>query len=131
MEELAAFDAPAFGASRLSVLARHFAEYPERCLVARDQTGALTGFLLARPNTLGPWHATNQEDAEKLLQMALAVPASTFIRISIPAQNTAALSLLTRYGSVVQDTLAHMRWGKPLERDLEGRLYGMASLMLG
>jgi GNAT superfamily N-acetyltransferase len=128
---LAAFDAPAFGASRLAILSDYLALNPQRFLVSRDTRGQLAGFLVARETMLGPWHAASVDAAELLLQQALRLPDAHNLMVSFSETNLAALALLARYGGEIVALLAHMRRGQPLQRDPEQRLYGIASFMLG
>lgn len=131
LSAIAAFDAPAFGASRAAVLSAYFAADPRRFLVSRDAAGQLGGFLVAGQSSLGPWHAATVEAAEKLLQQALVLPSAGSLTVSVSANNVTALDLLQRSDFVLERTLPHMRRGQSLQRDPQRGLYGMASLALG
>jgi GNAT superfamily N-acetyltransferase len=128
---VAAFDAPAFGASRLAVLTDYFVRASQRFFLSRDTCEQLTGFLVAGETALGPWHAASLDVAELLLLQALSLPYAGNLILSCAENNHDARVLLSRYRGEMIATLAHMRRGQPLQRDPEQRLYGMASLMLG
>lgn len=127
---VAAFDAPAFGASRLRVFADFLDRDPQRFFVSKDTAGSLTGLLVAETASIGPWHAVNDETADLLLQQALQLPYTGPLLVSLSANNVGARTLFARYGGQHSDTLPHMRRGLPLQRDPQQRLYGMASLLL-
>lgn len=128
---LAAFDAPAFGASRRAVLSRLFAENPQRFLVSVETNGQFSGFLQVGSTSLGAWHATRPENAEKLLLRALALLSASFLTISVPASNSTALLLCQQAGFKLALTLPHMLRGAPLQRDPEQRIYSLAAQALG
>lgn len=127
---VAAFDAPAFGASRLRVLSDFLDRDSQRFFVSKDTAGSLTGLLVAEAASVGPWHAVNGETADLLLQQALQLPYTGPFLVSLLANNVGARTLFTRYGGQHSDTLFHMYRGLPLQRDPQQRLYGMASLLL-
>jgi GNAT superfamily N-acetyltransferase len=128
---VAAFDALAFGANRLAALSDHCAQDTAHFLISRDIAGQLTGLLVARQGTLGPWNTSSVADAECLLRQALALPFSEPLTVSLSARHHAALDLLARYGFQVCRTLPHMRRGQPLQRDTQFHLYAMDNLGLG
>jgi ribosomal protein S18 acetylase RimI-like enzyme len=127
---LEAFDTPIFGASRAAVLATLRAEYPDRAFVVRDQAGAPAGYLVAQPQTIGPWVARGPAEAEALLAAALALDFEEAPRVLAPGANTHAAGLLMRYGFSPQRSLRHMRYGDaiPARREL---VYGQASYAIG
>lgn len=127
---VAAFDAPAFGTSRLHVLSDFLDRDPQRFFVSKDLAGNLTGLLVAEAESVGPWHAVSSETADLLLQQALQLPYTGPFQVSLLASNVGARTIFARYGGQHSDTLPHMRRGRPLQRDQQQRLYGMASLML-
>jgi len=130
LAELGTFDAPIFGANRAAVLAAFLADYPDRAFVARDDSGAIGGFLFAQPQMLGPWVARNPGDAEALLAAALALDFEEPPRVIAPGANGHATNLLMRYGFSPQRALRHMRRGSPVaaRRDL---VYGQSSFAIG
>ena|SRR5258708_6880760 len=128
---VAAFDTLAFGANRLAALSDYCAQETARFLISRDASGQLTGFLVARQGTLGPWNTSAMADAKCLLQQALALPFLGPLTVSLSARHHGALDLLARYGFQVHRALPHMRRGQPLQRDTQFHLYAMDSLGLG
>lgn len=109
--ELVSFDTPAFGDERSAVLAAYRADDPQRVVVARDASGHLSGYLLAQADVLGPWVARTLQDAERLLQHALALPFRSAPSVFVSAQHQQALVLLERAGFTQQRRLSHMRKG--------------------
>jgi GNAT superfamily N-acetyltransferase len=127
---LESFDTPIFGASRAAVFAAMRAEQPDRAFVARDQDGALAGYLFAQPQTIGPWAARDSTTAESLLAAALALDFEEAPRVLTPGANSQAAGLLLRYGFSPQRALRHMRRGSAVSarRDV---IYGQASYAIG
>jgi len=128
---LARFDAPIFGASRPAALASYVADDPRRALVARDGTGAITGYLVAQQQTLGPWAARTSEDAEALLAHALTLPFDGVARAIVPSANGDAARLLHRYGFGEPFPLRHMRRGGVAAPGRPAMLYGLSGFALG
>ncbi|GCE14149.1 GNAT family N-acetyltransferase [Tengunoibacter tsumagoiensis] len=126
-----AFDAAYFGAGRAAVLAAYLREYPERALIHRTPEGKISGYLIAQKSIIGPWLAENPEDAERLLQSALAFPYTQAPMISAPTENKAATSLLTCYGFQIERTLLHMRRGEPAILRDRSSMYGQTNYTLG
>jgi len=127
---LETFDTPLFGASRAAVFATLRAEHPERAFVARDEAGALAGYLFAQPQTIGPWAARDPAVAEALLAAAVALDFEEAPRVLTPGANSHAAGLLLRYGFSPQRALRHMRNGGAIVagRDL---IYGQVSYAIG
>jgi GNAT superfamily N-acetyltransferase len=128
---LVAFDAPHFGADRGGILATYRADAPERVLVACNDDGRISGYLIVQPTTLGPWVASTAEDAERLLQYALTLPIEGELGVFVSAHNSEAIGLLTHYGFSQQRVLSHMWRGKYVQRSRRTMIYGQASLGFG
>lgn len=128
---LAAFDAPIFGANRLSVFAAYLSELRDRAFVTYDEVGQITGYLFVQPAILGPWAASTPEAAEALLAMALQEPCDRVYRVLVPSTNRAAVNLLGRYGFIKQRELRHMRRGGNAAPGQLEKLYGLASFAIG
>ena len=129
--KLVAFDTTHFGASREALLATYSINDPQRVFITRGSKGDVTGYLIAQSHTIGPWVAGSVEDAEQLLQCALALPYSAEPVVFVSAHNADAVTLLARYGFVQARSLSHMRKGLPVQRGRETTLYGQASLGFG
>jgi hypothetical protein len=126
-----AFDTRYFGVSRSPVLSTYFATYHERFLVMRGEQGQITGYLLAQPQSIGPYIAQTPEDAQTLLQAALRLPFESPPRIIIPEENTAALAVVQTIGFQRVRSFRHMCHGEvptALRRD---QIYGLASAAIG
>ncbi len=130
--ELAAFDAPYFGAERTCVFQRLLQEYPHRAFVCRQTEGQITGYLFVQERTLGPWVAQTPIDAESLLLYTLHSIhfGSEIPHVIISSTHQQGLDLLQRYGFRQQRNLSHMRLG-PLPRRQRTLIYGQASFAIG
>ncbi|GAC1456334.1 MAG: hypothetical protein PVS3B3_28200 [Ktedonobacteraceae bacterium] len=129
--QLVAFDTPYFGTSREALLARYYADDPQRVFVTHGSSGAITGFLIAQTRTIGPFVARSVEDAEQLLQQALTLAYRAEPIVFVSAHNADAFALLAHYGFTQARSLHHMRKGLPVERGRATTLYGQASLGFG
>ena len=131
LSALAAFDAPIFGANRLSVFAVYLSELPDRAFVTYDEVGQITGYLFVQPAILGPWAASTPKAAEALLSMALQEPCDRVYCVLVPSANRAAANLLERYGFIQQRELSHMRRGEIAAPSQPEMLYGLGSFAIG
>ncbi len=100
LSELVPFDAAAFGTSREALLRQLLLSYSDRLLVARDSTGRLQGYLLARDPTLGPWVASDSQVAAALLAAGLRLPFTLAPHVPVLCSNEASTRLLAGSGFV-------------------------------
>jgi predicted N-acetyltransferase YhbS len=128
---LVAFDARYFGAAREAVLALCLHHYADRSFATRDETGAITGYLIAQDQRLGPWVAATPVAAEALLAHAVTRPFATAPVALVPAANRDAVALLERSGFTTSRDLRHMRYGGALALERRRHLYGQASFAIG
>jgi ribosomal protein S18 acetylase RimI-like enzyme len=128
---VAAFDATRFGAARMDVFTALLDRYPARSLVARDASGAVTGYLIAQPATLGPWSAATPEGAAALLAHALMLPFAAPPGVIVSALNRDAAELLESAGFALRGTRHHMRRGGEPLLHRRALIYGQASLAIG
>jgi hypothetical protein len=128
---VAAFDAPRFGADRASIFTAFLDRYPVRSFVACDASGAVTGYLIAQPTTLGPWSAATPEAAAALLAHALALPLNAPQGVIVSALNRDAAALLERGGFDLRGTRHHMRRGGEPLLHRRALIYAQASLAIG
>jgi GNAT superfamily N-acetyltransferase len=128
---LVEFDARYFGGSREALLAASFQLYADRIFATRDASGALTGYIVAQEQRLGPWVAATLEAAEALLAHALSLPYSEALSVLVPALNRDATELLERSGFSYTRELRHMRYGGEPALQRRERLYGQASFAIG
>jgi ribosomal protein S18 acetylase RimI-like enzyme len=131
LAQVAAFDAPLFGADRTSVIRTYCAGSSGRAFDARDAGGRLAGYLIADAGHIGPWTARSPDAAAALLDAALALPFDGPVTLTCPAANRGALLLLERIGFAVTERLLHMRRGGTADPRQTGFLYAQASLTLG
>ncbi len=126
--DLAHFDAPAFGASRESLLSRYVAEFPASSWLARDASGAPCGFLVVQDAALGPCTATDDAVAAQLLATGLA-GVSRPLRAGVLDPTFEAL--LVGHGLVRTRDLQRMRLGPPVPRAPAPRILAHASYAIG
>jgi hypothetical protein len=131
LSALAAFDAPIFGANRLSIFAAYLSSLPDRAFVTHNEAGQITGYLFVQPAVLGPWAASTPKVAEALLAMALQEPCDRVYCVLVPSANRAAANLLERYGFIQKRELRHMRRGGSAAPGQLERLYGLGSFAIG
>jgi predicted N-acetyltransferase YhbS len=131
LPDLAALDQAVFGADRLRVLKAYLSEHGRRAFGVRDESGGLSGYLIAQGRRIGPWVARRSADAELLLRAALSLPYDGPPRVIVPSVNLPAARLLPRYGFQLERENTHMRRGGrrfPGERRF---YYGLASFAIG
>lgn len=126
-----AFDAALFGAERAAVIQAYWADNPGRSFVTYNAEGRVSGFLIAQPGVLGPWVASTEHDAERLLLAALMLPLKARPNVFVSTRHSSALDLLARYGFTRQRSLKHMARGPKVERARQSAIYGQTSLGLG
>jgi hypothetical protein len=131
LESLAAFDSSVFGADRTKLFRRLMEDFPDRVLGSFDAHGEVSGVLVAQPRRLGPWVATDREDAEALLRAALTLPLDGPAVVVAPEVNQTAHELLTGFGFLAKRASHHMKRGEhPVPGD-RSNVYGMTSFAIG
>jgi ribosomal protein S18 acetylase RimI-like enzyme len=129
--ELAAFDAPIFGANRAAVFELLLREAPERAFVVRGGAGEIAGYLFAQSATIGPWAARTPAAAVALLGAALQLSFALGPAVLAPSANPHTGVLLQRYGFSANRALRHMRLGGTGSIGRRELLYGLASFAIG
>ena len=81
LADIVALDALAFGANRGKLLRALWGDFCSRCLVARNASGILTGYLFARDPILGPWGPASPRPPKSYLPQ----PSSCRFRNSRPS----------------------------------------------
>lgn len=127
-EEIARFDAPAFGADRSRLLATYAREFSESAWVARDDRGQVCGFILVQEDSLGPWCATDDRVAGQLLDVALREVTRP---IKAGAIDDVATGLLVLRGLAPVRPLPRMRLGPEVPHAAGPRLLTHASYAVG
>ncbi|RJP21268.1 MAG: N-acetyltransferase [Candidatus Omnitrophota bacterium] len=134
LDDLDAYDAPIFGASRKQVLASYLHHYPELGFTFRDGQ-KIRGYILAREGThafhIGPWAAEDADTARALLDRMIHYrkPQRTFIDIIDP--NPHSRSLLESYGFQQQRPFIRMFRGKNDFPGIPELIYGISGPELG
>jgi GNAT superfamily N-acetyltransferase len=131
LHDLTAFDAPIFGVDRSAVLRTFIDAFPGRAFLTRDESGAVTGYLFGQTDRIGPWVASNPEDAKALLAAGVTLPYEQPPGVRSPSQNRSAADLLARHGFVEQRALRHMYRGPGPEQQDRSRIYSEASFGIG
>ena len=127
-EEVARFDAPAFGSDRSRLLAAYAREFSGSAWVAREDSGAVSGFLVVQDEPVGPWCATDEQVAGQLLDVALA-GATRPLKAGVV--DDVGARLLTARGLVPVRPLARMRLGPPVRHAASPLLLTHASYAVG
>jgi predicted N-acetyltransferase YhbS len=125
------FDARSFGGLREALLAASLQLYADRVFATRDESGTITGYVVAQEQRLGPWVAATPEAAEALLAHALTLQYVAAPSVLVPALNRDATELLERSGFGSSRELRHMRYGCEPGLQRRERLYGQASFAIG
>ncbi|HET9034608.1 MAG TPA: GNAT family N-acetyltransferase [Myxococcaceae bacterium] len=127
-EEVAHFDAPAFGTERSRLLAAYAREFSGSAWVSRDDSEAVNGFLVVQEESIGPWCATDEQVAGHLLDVALTGvtrPLKAGVIDDVGAR------LLTARGLARVRPLPRMRLGPPVPHGVSPLLLAHASYALG
>lgn len=94
------------------------------------EQGTCPGYVMASPRSIGPWVAHDSQTAEQLLLSALALPFETEPSVIAPDANTAAGTLLARYGFRAVRRTVHMRRGPETPVSYH-KLYAQVSFAVG
>jgi GNAT superfamily N-acetyltransferase len=129
--DLAAFDAPIFGADRSQLFGAFLEDFPGRAFLSTDGFGQINGVLFAQPRRLGPWVARSPDAAEVLLQAALTLSFEGLPAAVAPGANPAALQLLDRFGFVWKRESRHMQRGGSGVPGDRTAIYGLTSFAVG
>jgi hypothetical protein len=129
--EIAAFDAPIFGADRTRVIDGYLAMLPQRGIVTRDEENHVSGYLFAQARRLGPWAAHRTKDAETILHAALTLPFDQPPDVIMPGWNEGGMRLLESLGFVFERSMLHMRLGGDGPVGQRSQLYALASAGIG
>lgn len=127
-EDVARFDAPAFGSDRRRVLAAYAAEFPTSAWVARDRSGDVRGFIVVQGSSFGPWTAADDASASQLLDVALDGLGGA-LKAGV-VDGTAEPLLLARGFTRTRD-LPRLRLGPPVPTAPGPRLLAHASYAVG
>ena len=130
LDDVAAFDAIAFGADRRSLLDVIIMQNPGRGGIARDDDGTVAGYVIAQDAVIGPLVADHPDVATELAQFACALPWEQPPRISMPHE-TWHLAAVERAGFEQIRELRHMRRGIDVLPGEVGRIAGRISLGVG
>ncbi len=125
-DDVIAFDAARFGASRRSVLAKVIEQHPGRSLVLRRRR-EVVGYLVAQPGALAPVVA---DDAAALSALVTAARRFEWVsppRINVPPESS-HLPTLLRLGFEPRRELRHMRRGIGVLPGRRATVAGLISL---
>jgi creatinine amidohydrolase len=128
--EVAAFDAPIFGADREPVLRSMVNRNPDLSFVLREG-GAVRGYLLARQGRIatqiGPWEADDSATAEQLLRALFTrIPAKRLF-VDVLHPNPSARAMMEKYGFTIQRSLTRMFLGENRNPGTPEKIFGISS----
>jgi predicted N-acetyltransferase YhbS len=127
-DEVARFDAPAFGTDRSRLLSAYAREFSTSAWVARDDSGAVSGFLVVQDESLGPWCAAGELVAGQLLDVALAGVTRP---LKAGVVDDVGARLLSARGLARIRPLPRMRLGPPVPHAPSPHLLAHASYAVG
>lgn len=125
-DEVVAFDAERFGASRPALLTKLFDQHPGGALLLR-RGGKVAGYLVAQETTLAPVIADDPESLSCLIGAALQLDWLSAPRISVPPESGHVDSLLA-LGFELRRELRHMRRGIDVLPGMRQSVAGLVSL---
>jgi GNAT superfamily N-acetyltransferase len=133
LDEIAAFDARAWGADRRAVLASYISGGPALVALARESRGALEGYAILQSDigTLGPWLSREGKAASALLDWGLEARGKAPLSAYLPAANEDGARLLAANGFSLIKTQTHMRLGRALSPSRRSFVYSQANFALG
>lgn len=130
-----AFDAAAFGAERRAVIRSMSRRNLEYCFVARDDRGAVSGYLIARDGLnavqLGPWIARDAVVADKLWRAFLRRVRGKRVFVDVPHPNAPACALVEAHGFKVQRGFVRMFLGENRHPGNPLQVFGTSSAEKG
>jgi ribosomal protein S18 acetylase RimI-like enzyme len=121
-----ACDERAFGGDRSSTIGPWFQRDDYAMYVVPDGNG-ISGYAVVRDGRIAPWIASSPFVATALFDAAVTALGGEAVRASVPADNAAAVDLVTRRGWRERFRNAHMVRGAPLRFPRSG-IYGLISL---
>jgi GNAT superfamily N-acetyltransferase len=130
-DEVLALDRAAFGTDRAPVITAALRRWPGRAFLARGADGRVAAWILAQPDRIGPWVATEDAAAERVLAAAVALPFEAPPSVGVPAANTAAAAALARAGFTRVRRTRRMRRGVGDTGGQPAAIWGRATLALG
>lgn|GEM_PF-287105 len=128
--KVAQFDAPHFGASRLSVLKSLYRDYPHLCFVAKEG-GNIIGYVMARQTQngfwIGPWVCLNSETARRLFSTLVdAIEGEdSELRVGLPVLNTSGRGLMDKLSFQLTGKSIHMVLGSRGNQGHITNVYGI------
>lgn len=134
VSEVAAYDAPAFGAERAAVLRSMRGRDPEYCFVAREN-GRVCGYVIAREGRqavqVGPWIAEDAAWAGQLLRAVFHRVGGRKIFVDVPHPNPAGRGLVEKYGFAIQRGFTRMFLGENRHPGRPELVYGTSGAEKG
>ena len=116
LPEVAAFDAPLFGAGREKMIELLYRASPALCFLRRDREHRVAGYLMARSGEnafqIGPWMASSAEDADALLRAGLSALDGQPIFLDVSLGQNDSTQIVSRYGFKTQREFIRMYRGQ-------------------
>lgn len=115
LHALTAFEGARFGVERGRVLQSLARRHPQWSLLAHNQRGAITGYLLAHEGheavQIAPWVAADVDAARHLAAEACRRLAGRRIFLDVPGPNRAGVALIEQFGFTIQRSFTRMYLG--------------------
>jgi GNAT superfamily N-acetyltransferase len=116
IEDIIGFDAKAFGADRGKVLKSLFYENPDKSFLARNNNGAIAGYITARNGLnayhIGPWVSNSFTLADELFSFMLKKLDGKKIFLDTPRPNNKGVEIVEKHGFLIQRGFVRMFLGK-------------------
>ncbi len=126
LDEVVAYDATRFGASRPTLLTKLVEQHPGRALVSR-RDARIVGYLVAQDSTLAPVIADDAESLSGLIGAALHLHWPSPPRICVPPESGHGDALLA-LGFEQRRELRHMQRGIDALPGVRHSIAGLVSL---
>ncbi len=136
LDDLAAFDAPVFGASRRALLERLLRENPETFLIAREGAGVV-GYVVGSPYggacEIGPWVVApgHPQAAQALFRSLVNAVGPREFSLSGPSRNPDLVRFVREAGFTEVFHTLRMWWGKDLFPGEPAGIWAAAGLEKG
>ena len=116
LADVAAFDAPRFGADRAPMLHVLRNQAPAWCFLSRDSRGTVNGYLMARPGEhafqIGPWVAGDPGTAAALFRRGLQALRGERVFLDVPLLRPEPARIVRDHGFTVQRPFIRMYRGE-------------------
>jgi ribosomal protein S18 acetylase RimI-like enzyme len=132
LDSVIALDAEGFGAERAALVRELVTGAPARAFVAKDSGGAVVGYAVGQPRSIGPCIALSAEVARALVRKVLALPFEGPVTWLVADQNPDAMDLARAEAGESIKSWRHMRRGKATALGADwSRVWAKGTLAVG